>query len=270
MRSSTALIVIVVFTVLAQPEGFPADHTSELMDLIVNEGPEAVTTFISGFELMDRIALYGLARELYVFNQFEGQNLDDLVSVMDFAIEDILAAAREEDAALLRMELLDQANIISFNLSADLAECWPGDTLTRYTRHFERGLSAALQCIEWRYYLEKGDEPFFQAFWAAGMHQLSLGMPEEALYNFVRSMGHADQITIDAGRPLGFHAGAGFELLLAHGYFGLALIEAGEPSEHYDLTIDLLKEGMEEYPEFAEDYRFCIDQLEWARARLED
>ena len=270
MRYSITVLVILAFVSMGQPEDFPALHTSEMMELIAGEGPDAVIDFIGNFTLLERIALYGLARELYVFNQFDGQNLDDLVTVMDFAIEDILAAAREEDAALLRLQLLDQANIISFNLSADLAECWPGDTLTRYTRHFERGLSAALQCIEWRYYLEKGVEPFYQAFWAAGMHQLSLGRPEEALYNFVRSMGYADQMTVDAGRPLGFHAGAGSELLLAHGYFGLALIEAGEPSEHYDLTIDKLEEGIEEFTEFADDYRFCIEQLEWARTGLAD
>ena len=108
------------------------------------------------------------------------------------------------------------------------------------------------------------------AFWAAGMHQLSLGRMEEAIYNLVRSLNYAEQITIDSGRPLGFHAGAGYELLLAHGYFGLALIEAGESSEHYDQAISKLEEGIAEYEEFSDDYRFCIDQLEWARARLED
>lgn len=268
MRTTFAFLAITTIGVMAQPEDFPGIHAEEMMTLITEEGPEAVIEFVHGFEPTERIALYHLARELYVFNQFEGRNLDDLVTVIDFAIEDILGVAREEDTALIRMGFLDQANVFSYNLSADLAECWPGDTLTRYPRHFERGLSAALQCIEWRYYLEKDDYPLFMAFWAAGMHQLSLGRPEEALYNLVRSLNYAEQITVDAGRPLGLHAGAGFELLLAHGYFGLALMEAGETAEHYELAISKLEEGIEEYDEYAVDYRFGIEQLEWVRERI--
>ncbi len=268
MRTALSLLTITAICATAQPEDFPGIHAEEILSLITEEGPEAVIEFTRSFEPMDRIDLYNLARELYVFNTFEGQNLDDLVTVIDYAIEDILGVAREEDTALIRMALLDQANVFSYNLSADLAECWPGDTLTRHTRHFERGLSAALQCIEWRYYLEKDDYAFFMAFWAAGMHQLSLGRPEEALYNLVRSLNYAEQITVDAGRPLGLHAGAGFELLLAHGYFGLALMEAGGTAEHYEQAIGKLEEGIEEYDEYAVDYRFGIEQLEWVRERI--
>jgi hypothetical protein len=261
-------LTLLATAAVAYSMDLPEEDVIALTELVQNQGPEAVIDYIAGFEAWHRIMLYNTARELYVFNTFEGQNLDDLVTVIDYAIEDILGVARKEDTALIRMGLLDQANVFSYNLSADLAECWPGDTLTRHPRHFERGLSAALQCIEWRYYLEKDDYAFFMAFWAAGMHQLSLGRPEEALYNLVRSLNYAEQITVDAGRPLGLHAGAGFELLLAHGYFGLALVEAGETPEHYELAIGKLEEGIEEYEEYAVDYRFGIEQLEWVRERI--
>jgi hypothetical protein len=270
MKTLALTLTLMTAATTAYNGDFSQEEITLVRDLVENQGPQSVIDYISVFDIADRIDLYNLARELYVFNQFEGQNLDDLVTVIDFAIEDILGMSREEEAALIRMELLDQANIMSFNLSADLAECWPGDTLTRYTRHFERGLSAALQCIEWRYFLEKDDYPFFLAFWAAGMHQLSLGRPEEAIYNLVRSMNYAEQITVDAGRPLGFHAGAGYELLLAHGYFGLAQIVAGESSEHYYQTFGLLIEGIDAYGDFVDDYRFAVDQLDWARANLEN
>lgn len=263
------ILMFLTAAAFAYNGNIPGEEINALTEFVQKENPEAVIEYIAGFNPAHRIDLYNITRELYVFNQFEGQNLDDMITVIDYAIEDILCMAREEETALIRKSLLDQANIMSFNLSADLAECWPGDTLTRYPRHFERGLSAALQCIEWRYYLEKDDYPFFLAFWAAGIHQLSLGRPEEAFYNLVRSLNYAEQITIDAGRPLGFHAGAGFELLLAHGYFGLALMEVGESTEHYDKTISKLLEGIDEYEEFADDYRFGINQLEWVRARLE-
>jgi len=38
-----------------------------------------------------------------------------------------------------REGLLQGASILSYNLSADLADCWPGDTLERTRAHFEAG-----------------------------------------------------------------------------------------------------------------------------------
>ena len=121
MKTILALLVTVTVCASAQPEDFPGIHSDLIITLIQDEGPEAVIEFIGDFEPMERIELYNITRELYVFSQFEGQNLDDLIAVMDYAIEDILGAAREEDASLVRKALLDQANIFSYNLSADLA-----------------------------------------------------------------------------------------------------------------------------------------------------
>jgi hypothetical protein len=262
-------LALVFVAAAAFAAGLTDEETATLRDMVISEGPEAVIGYIAGFDLAQRVELYELARETYIFDTFPGEELDDLVAIADCAIEDMLREAREADDTLVRMMLLDQANVFSYNLSADLAECWPGDTLTRYPRHFERGLSAALQCLEWRYFLEKLNYPFFLAHWAAGMHQLSLGMNEQALYNMVRSMNYAEQITADNGIAIGFYPGAGFELLLAHGYYGLALLQAtGDPS-HFDRTIEHLEAGIEQYPDWAEDYTFAMEQLLWTRQRLE-
>lgn len=108
----------------------------------------------------------------------------------------------------------------------------------------------------------------FTAFWAAGMHQLSLGRPEEAVYNPVSSLNHAQQYTVDQGRPLGLTSEAGFELILAHGYLGLAREMCGNDDDQYDRAIRAFEEGFEKYPELADDYRFGIAQLQWAREQL--
>ena len=262
-----------LFVLLLCSAAFGSDFSDEeinyLGNLVESGEAEETTLFIGQYGTVDRIELYNLARELFVFSSFQGQNLDDLAYVSSFAIEDMLSTSREQSSELIRKRLLDQANIFSYNLSADLAQCWPGDTLVRTEEHFQRGLSAALQCIEWRLYLEKNDEAMYMAHWAAGMHQLSLGQPEQAIYNMVRSLNYAEQMAVDSGISLGFYSGAGFKLLLAHGYLGLAFIEAGDSSQHYDETISLFQDGLVEYPGMVGDYQFGIDQLEWARKKLE-
>lgn len=264
-----ALCIILLTAAVAVCSGDLTEQEISNMGMLVeNAGPVDVIEFIQGYEVADRIELYGIAREFYVFNTFPGQNLDDLITLCDYAIEDMLASSRVEDSELARTALLDQANIISFNLAADLAECWPGDTLTRYERHFRRGLEAAQQCLEWRHFLEKEDEPFYMAYWAAGMHQLSLGQPEQAIYSLVNSLNRAEQMAVDSGIQLGFYSGAGFEMLIAHGYLGLAFLQSGDESTHFDETIALFEEGIEKYPEQADDYQFGIDQLMWARDML--
>jgi tetratricopeptide (TPR) repeat protein len=231
--------------------------------------PQWVISFIRGFEPSQRLQLYHFARELFLFAPWEDKDLDDLVTISDAGIEEAMRQAKEAPRETEIIEaLVDQANVMSYNLSADLADCWPGDTLVRYRRHYERGLSAALQCVEWRTELDKGSYPLFLAYWAAGMHQLSLGRYQQALYTLNQALNHAQQHTIDSGLPLGLCPEAGFDLILAHGYLGVALVMCGEGCEQYDLAIQAFEEGIEELPERAEDYRFGIAQLRRVRARI--
>lgn len=267
MGSTVITAILFVLLTGVQSDAVGQDTVQELMVQLIDQGPVPVIEYLEGLEADERLDRFETVRELYVFRSFEGQNLDDLVTVSDWAIEEALEQARASEITLMRMELLDRANVLAWNLSADLAACWPGDTLTRTRAHHERGLSAALQCISWRHELEKGDYQLYLAYWAAGMHQLSLKRPEEAIFNFVKSMNHAEQYTVDQGRPLGIAPEVGFELLLAHGYFGLATLMADGDPEHYELVLSKLEEGLE-YQEFESDYRFAIDQLEWARRQL--
>lgn len=248
----------------------PSGAADSILARLAENGPEGVIRYIEGYQPEERLQLYGLAREVMVFRQWEGKNLDDIVEVSDAGILEAMSQANAATEPDTIRALLDIANVMSYNLSADLAECWPGDTLTRTRDHFRRGLSSALQCVEWRRELEKGDYPLFLAYWAAGMHQMSLNRPEEAIYNLVKSLNHAQQITIDEGRSLGLHPGAGFELILAHGYLGLAMEMSGMEDDQYERAIEAFTEGAEEYPDMAGDYRFGIQQLQWARNNLLD
>lgn len=262
------VMILLTFTSVYGDVSIPEDVTESLYTIITNSGPDAVIEYIEGFDPPQRLQLYQLAREVMVFSMWEGQNLDDIVAVSEAGIQEAMGQANNAPNSLATVALLDLANVMSYNLSADLAECWPGDTLTRHERHFERGLSAALQCVAWRHELDKDDYSLFNAFWAAGMHQLSLGRSREAIYNLNSALNHAQQYTIDQGRPLGLVSEAGYELILAHGYLGLAMEMCGDDDDQYERAISAFEEGSEEYPELLDDYRFGIAQLQWARDKL--
>ena len=262
-----ACIPTLILFATSSAEDIPGGQDRILTRLFEEESPAAVIEHIMSYEDGDRLDLFHLARDVFVFGEWEGKDLDHLIAVVDAGIEEAMRQAKEAPREPeIIMALVDQANVMSFNLAADLAECWPGDTLVRYRRHFERGLSAGLQCVEWRIELGKGEHPLYLAYWVSGMHQLSLGRYQQALYTLNQALNHAQQFTIDSGLPLGVHPGAGFDLLLAHGYLGVALITCGETDEQYDLAIQAFRQGIEEYPDRAGDYRFGIDQLEKVRA----
>ncbi|MBD3370910.1 hypothetical protein GF402_11195 [Candidatus Fermentibacteria bacterium] len=258
-----------VFISFALAQDFPQSQADTLIAMMEAGKPQWVISFVRGFEPAQRLRLYHFAREVFLFEPWEGKDLDDLVTIANAGIEEAMAQAKEAPrVAEVIKAFVDQANIMSYNLSADLADCWPGDTLVRYRRHFERGLSAALQCVEWRIELEKGPYPLYSAYWAAGMHQLSLGRYQQALYTLNQALNHAQQHTIDSGLPLGLCPEAGFDLILAHGYLGVALVMCGDTDDQYELAMEAFEEGIEQFPDRADDYRFGMEQLRRVRARI--
>ena len=243
----------------------PRPAAEELAALFEAGRIEQAVETIMAMEGSERLDGFDMAREVWVFAPWEGKDLDDYVVIAGAGIEEAMRQAREATDTEEIRALVDRANVMSYNLAADLAECWPGDTLARESGHFERGLSAALQCVEWRLELEKEPYSLYIAYWAAGMHQLSLGRYEQALYTLNQALNQAQQHTIDSGLQLGLAPRAGFDLILAHGYLGIALEQCGQGRSQYDLAVEAFEEGIEEYPDRADDYAFGIAQLETAR-----
>jgi tetratricopeptide (TPR) repeat protein len=262
------LAAILAAAISADDSAVPAAAAEELMLLFSEGSTSEAVALIMELEAEERLDRFDVAREIWIFGPWAGKELDDYVAMADAGIEEAMRQAKEATATEEIEALVDRANVMSYNLSADLAECWPGDTLSRAPRHFERGLSAALQCVEWRMELEKGPYPLFIAYWAAGMHQLSLGRDEQALYTLNQALNRAQQHTIDSGLPLGLAPEAGFDLILAHGYLGIALEQCGRGSRQYDLAVRAFEQAIEEYPDRAGDYAFGISQLETARAAV--
>ncbi len=249
---------------------FPDRHWEEMRKLMEAEGPEAVIVFIDGFDDEQRRQLYSFGRFAFAMQEWEGKNLDAVVAVANAGIAEGLrqaeAAASAEDAA----KLVDFANVMSYNLSADLAECWPGDTLPREKRHFEAGLKAAEDCVRWREELGKGAGPFAMAYWAKGMHQLSLGDVDGAVDNFRKSLEYYGEVAKEAGEVTEVSPEAGFGLILAEGYVGLAEWVNGEEAGkgRFEKALAAFRQGAEKYPDKKDDFQFGADQLEWVKQKF--
>jgi len=78
--------------------------------------------------------------------------LDQMIEIGDAAIRHSLETADQ-----------DGANVIAFNLSANLCDCW-GDGDSRLKRHFEAGLRYADQALKFRRKLNKEPKPFSMAY----------------------------------------------------------------------------------------------------------
>lgn len=89
-------------------------------------------------------------------------------------LDQLIVSTQNTCDELLARGAVDDANKKTYNLAADLAECWPGDEQPREPRHLEAGVAAAERCLAWRRELGKGPGPFAIAHWAHGMHLLSL------------------------------------------------------------------------------------------------
>lgn len=259
-----------------EPE-FPESHWEELAAAMRAGGPEAVAAFVRGFDdLGQRTRLWSFAGGGFANREWEGKDLDQIAAVYQAGIADDLeleARWREQDAERAD-QLLDQANILSYNLAASLAECWPGDTLPRASHHFELGLQAAEDCLRWREQLQKGPFPFSIAWWAKGMHQLSLGHRQGAVESFEQAIDYGRRFACEQLGREDVGVDEAFGIAIGEGYLGLArhLIEsdagrAGSGRAQFERACEGFR-TMARIEEQRADAEFGLAQLEHVWARL--
>lgn len=250
---------------------FPEVHWEEMRSKMETDGPQAVVTFIESFSRdKERRELYSFAQRAFGMQDWEGKNFDGCIAVVRAGIAEGIsqseAAENPEDAAKLK----DFANILSYNMSADLAECWPGDTMVREKRHLEAGLTAAQDCIRWREELKKGPFPFAIAYWAKGMHQLSLGDSGGSVQSFQVAFDygvkHAEQESI----PAEVSAESTFLVILNSGYLGIAQWLFGDESgrERYEAACNAFHGQMERFEQKKDDAQFGLEQLQYVKEKF--
>ena len=234
-----------------------AMHTAALVSAMQTDGAAGVIDYIRSRPESEHYNLYTLAQSTFGTRGNTAVPLDDYITIVRAGIDDSLRRSSLQTDPAAAASLKDAANIASFNLLADLAECWPDDHVTRERRHFEEGLRAAEDCIRWRDELGKPNNRKAMPWWGKGMHLLSLERYAEAIAAFETTCR-----LVFGGESREINADATFDQLLYSGYLALARIAAGDASGEtllsaVRLTLDtqLLDESRRE------DAQFALDQL---------
>lgn len=257
-------------------------HRNKLRAALEEGGADKVVAFIQGTADPElRRKLYTLARQVLPERSDAKRGFDDVIGIARAGIAEGLRQAelaRARSDANEARECIDFANRVSYNLAADLAECWPGDEARRERRHLEAGLRAAYDCIVWRQELGKPPDRRAMAHWAAGMHQLSLGNLVEALCGFEASFALALQAAAASStgpelKPEAYvKPGADFGVILYYGYAGIArhLLGDASGSRQFEQACaafeGTIRDSKDE--EALEDAKFGLDQLRWVERRF--
>lgn len=183
--------------------------------------------------------------------------------------ETMTDAGAKIEAALARGEV-DEANRLTYNLAADLAEGWPGDDRPRERRHLEAGLAAAVRCLAWRRELRKGPKPFAIAHWVHGVHLLSLGRAQDAVAALQRSVEAAVQAAREAGEGADVDARGAYLVIINSGFLGLAqeVARRGSGRALLDAARRAFAEQAERDAALREDAQYGLSNLDTAARRF--
>lgn len=248
---------------------FPETLWPRMRDLMEREGPPAVVALIAGHaDELERRKLYSLALSAFSSREWEGKSLDAIIAIGQAGIWEGLKQADSASGEECS-RLLDFANVLSYNLAATLAPCWPGDELPRNVAHFEAGLAAADDCLRWRIQLKKGAMPFAIAHWARGIHLNALGRHDEALAEHESALRRAEEVAREGGIAADASVSAPWVVLLSAGYVELGRRLAGRQDDSaFERVLRVIDEAAKTRPDEAEDLVFCADQLREAARRL--
>ena len=242
-----------------------------LREIAESQGVAGVIASIEAeVDPVQRRGLYSIAVQKLSHQSWPDSSLDNTIGIARAAIEEGIRQAKTESDQNEAARRIEYANVLSYNLSADLAICWPNDDRPRESRHFEAGLSAAEDCLRWRKELKKGAFPFSIAWWAHGIHALSLGRCEVAIESFSKSLIKAKVVAEEEGRSTEFGADANFSVNLATGYLGLARWRQGEDGgeKEFLAAIDAFRSQGLRHLDEQQETEFGVAQLETAASRI--
>lgn len=249
------------------PHRAPSLAQSLLADLtsrLAREGSAAVVSQILAVpDPSQRRQLFGAVQRHFGNRSSPSRDLDALLVIGRAAIDEAMRQSAAETDPASAATLKDAANASAYSLSADLAECWEGDTAPRARRHFEAGLAAARDCAIWRGELRRNMSSRSMAWWACGVHELSLGRNSHSVSSFERSL----ECAIEASpyRLAEIEPRADFGVLLASGYLGLA--ERSGLFEAVCKAFLTAAEGPE--GEVSASAAFGLSQLRWYASRID-
>lgn len=246
------------------PDELVEQHWDEMRDRMERGGAHAVGAFIDTFaDPEERRTLWSFAQKAFMGRDWKGKSFDVLIDLVGAGMDESLVQYAETTDPAAQQKTKEHANVLAFNLSAELAECWPGDERPRERHHFETGLALAEDCIRWRRQLGKPPERRALAYWAAGMHHLSLGNRREALGYFDIAAALAAE-EVAGTEKAGIKPGGDSTAILYEGYAGLAAWAMGEPAgrDRYERAVQAFEGSVAQLEgEAKNDAQFGLDQL---------
>ena len=100
----------------------------------------------------------------------ETKQLDRMQEIYDACISEALAFGNANGDE----KFLAYANVTSYNLAANLADCWLDAEENRTTKHFKAGVKSAELCLDLRVRLNKPPAAMAMAYFLLGVHKYSL------------------------------------------------------------------------------------------------
>jgi len=251
-----------------EQRAFFMEHWPQLQAAIEDGGAEAGIAWINNTfsDDLERRVIYAYANQGLFYGDWAGRDLDTYIAVSDAGIAECLRQADAAGDEETKNKRVNSANVLSYNLGADLAFCW-GDDFERERRHFERGLQAGEDCIRWR--KELGNPPFTlsMAYWLRGIHRMALDDREGAVSDFEEALNYCEEQARADGQPTTLEEG-NTSIVFNHGMVALAKLVAGDESARaeYDkvraMFAEYLKSDDEELKGDAEVYDPQFDAIE--------
>lgn len=243
-----------------------AQHRAVMRQLLVDTGPQAIIDYIQGFDSDPlRRVLYIASKEALAPQEAAGKDLDALIAVSDAGVAEIRGQVKAAEADEERAQMLHGAHIVSYNLAAELADCWPDDDMPRTEAHHRRGVRAADDCLQ---ISEAGGRPgpIANDYWARGIHLLPLGDVEGTIQSWTKAREHAVSAAEANGKPASPGPDGTFLVNLTSGYLGLARWIAGEEEGRlaYELAIAAFRAQADD-SDTKEDAVLGLGQLEKTR-----
>ena len=243
----------------------------QLLELFEVGGSEKVLSHIQTCQdLTERRALFLMSSHRISSSQGLTRKLDDVVTISRAAINEFCIQSSQETDKEQRERRLEGANILSYNLAADLAPCWPEDTEPREVRHYNEGIRCAEDCLEWRSLLQKGALPFSMAWWALGTHRCGLSDWKGACEAYEKSLEAAQIDAQENSTPATVSPESSFSINIANGWLEFARWRGGDETS-YDRFLEVIaafRSQIDQNSNAREDALIGIQQLETAASRL--
>lgn len=223
---------------------FFGQHEAAIVTAAESGGAKAVNAFIAGFEPEEQVVLYSFHSRPLSIGDWQGKNMATIADVGDAGLDLILKLAAAETNETRKGTLDFAANVLGYNVAANLAGCWPEDDLPRQPRHYEIGLKAIDVAIDWRTRVGMPAQNLAGVWWLKGQHQLGLGDYASVLVAWQTAYDYTLKAVDEAGNDSAVSDASSPSHVVNSGYLGIGHVLNGDQSgmAAYQTAVSLLEE----------------------------